>query len=85
MIVKEIIEFNGKKYDYTYSDSGKRIVRDGVTYDTATDPLGSGRPQTTGDPLRPFGKPGPELKKTVKEHFLGNVSSAASNREGPRV
>ena len=43
MIVKEIIEFNGKKYDYTYSDSGKRIVRDGVTYDTATDPLGSGR------------------------------------------
>ena len=49
MIIKEIIEFNGKKYDYTYSDSGKRIVRDGVVYDTATDPLDSGRVYTESD------------------------------------
>lgn len=43
MIVRETIEINGKQYDYTYSDSGKRISRDGVSYDTAIDPLNSGR------------------------------------------
>lgn len=49
MIIKEIIEINGKQYDYTYSDSGKRIVRDGVTYDTAIDPLNSGRQYVESD------------------------------------
>ena len=43
MIVRETIEINGKQYDYTYSDSGKRISRNGVSYDTAIDPLDSGR------------------------------------------
>ena len=43
MIVRETIEINGKQYDYTYSDSGKRISRDGVSYETAIDPLNSGR------------------------------------------
>jgi hypothetical protein len=43
MIIKEIIEINGNRYDHTYSDLGKRIVRDGVTYETAIDPLNSGR------------------------------------------
>ena len=46
MIIKEIIEINGKRYDHTYSDSGKRIVRDGVPYETAIDPLNSGREYT---------------------------------------
>lgn len=46
MICKEVIEINGKQYDYTYSDSGKRISRDGVSYDTAIDPLDSGRVYT---------------------------------------
>ena len=49
MIIKETIEINGEKYDYTYSDSGKRIVRDGVTYDTAIDPLNSGRQYVESD------------------------------------
>ena len=43
MIVRETIEINGKQYDYTYSDSGRRIYRDGVSYETAIDPLNSGR------------------------------------------
>ena len=43
MIIKETIEINGIQYDNTYSDSGKRIVRDGIAYDTAIDPLDSGR------------------------------------------
>ena len=43
MIVRETIEINGKQYDHTYSDSGRRIYRDGVSYETAIDPLNSGR------------------------------------------
>lgn len=49
MIIKEIIEINGKQYDYTYSNSGKRISRDGVSYDTAIDPLDSGRVYVESD------------------------------------
>lgn len=49
MIVRETIEINGKQYDYTYSDSGKRISRDGVIYDTAIDPLDSGRVYVESD------------------------------------
>lgn len=43
MICNEVIEINGKQYDHTYSDSGRRIYRDGVSYETAIDPLNSGR------------------------------------------
>ena len=43
MIVRETIEINGKQYDHTYSDSRRRIYRDGVSYETAIDPLNSGR------------------------------------------
>lgn len=43
MIIKATKEINGVKYDYTYSDSGMMIERDGERYSEAVDPLGSGR------------------------------------------
>ena len=43
MIVKTTIEINGIEYDYTYSDAGMMIERDGARYSEAIDPLGSGR------------------------------------------
>ena len=49
MIVRETIEINGKQYDHTYSDSGRRIYRDGVSYETAIDPLNSGRVYVESD------------------------------------
>ena len=39
----------GKEYDYTYSDEGRYVVRNGVEYDIAIDPLNSGRKYTEGD------------------------------------
>ena len=36
-------EINGVMYDYTYSDSGYMIERNGVRYSEAVDPLDSGR------------------------------------------
>lgn len=43
MIVKTTMETNNLKYDYTYSDAGMMIERDGARYAEAIDPLGSGR------------------------------------------
>lgn len=49
MIIKEIVEINGKEYERTYSDEGRYVVRDGVEYGEAIDPLNSGREYTEGD------------------------------------
>ena len=43
MIIQTTKEINGVLYDYTYSDSGNMIERDGVRYSEAVDPLDSGR------------------------------------------
>ena len=43
MIIHTTKEINGVVYDYTYSDSGFMIERDGVRYSEAVDPLDSGR------------------------------------------
>ena len=43
MIVKTTNEINGVVYDYTYSDAGMMIERNGARYSEALDPLNSGR------------------------------------------
>ena len=43
MIVKTTKEINGVIYDYTYSDIGMMIERNGAMYSEAVDPLNSGR------------------------------------------
>lgn len=43
MIVKTTKEINGVEYDYTYSDTGMMIERNGARYYEAIDPIGSGR------------------------------------------
>lgn len=49
MIVKTTKEINGIEYDYTYSDIGMMIERDGVRYNEAVDPADSGRIYTETD------------------------------------
>ena len=49
MIVQVKKEINGVMYDYTYSDSGYMIERDGVRYSEAVDPIDSGRVYTETD------------------------------------
>ena len=52
MIVKTTKEINGVVYDYTYSDAGMMIERNGARYSEAIDPLNSGREYTeTDDPI----------------------------------
>ena len=49
MIIQTTKEINGVMYDYSCSDSGFMIDRDGVRYFEAVDPLGSGRTYTETD------------------------------------
>ena len=51
MIIQTTKEINGAVYDYTYSDSGFMIERDGVRYSEAVDPLDSRRVYTETDEL----------------------------------
>lgn len=54
MIVKTTKEINGVVYDYTYSDKGMMIERDGVRYVEAVDPIGTDRQYSeTDEPLAP--------------------------------
>lgn len=49
MIVTETITVNDRLYQHTYSDKGFCVVRDGVQYDEAIDPIDSGRTYTETD------------------------------------
>ena len=43
MIKVETLVIDGKNYTRTYSDSGRRITRDGAVYDEAVDPAWANR------------------------------------------
>lgn len=48
-IKKEHFEINGRDFIRTVSDSGRYVVRDGVSYEEANDPAELGRTYTEGD------------------------------------
>lgn len=49
MIIQEHFDVNGRDFVRTYSDSGRYVVRDGVSYSEACDPAEFGRTYTEGD------------------------------------
>lgn len=51
MIIQTTKIINGIVYDYTYSDSGFMIERNGARYSEAVDPLNSERVYTETDEL----------------------------------
>ena len=68
MIVKTTKEINGIKYDYTYSDAGMMIERNGARYVEALDPIGSGREYNeTDEPVEPVNE------FITAEEFLAKV------------
>lgn len=42
-IITETVTINGKQFIHTYSDDGMTIIRDGVEYEEAYDPINTGR------------------------------------------
>ena len=72
MIVQTTKEINGAVYDYTYSDSGYMIERDGVRYSEAVDPLDFGRLYTETDELIDVGTKEESLEDyKAALHILG--------------
>lgn len=49
MIITETVTINGHQFLKTYSNDDRYVVRDGVAYDEAIDPLDSGRVYTEGE------------------------------------
>lgn len=49
MIIQERFAINGREFIRTYSDAGRYVVRDGVSYGEANDPAEFGRKYTEGD------------------------------------
>jgi hypothetical protein len=49
MIITTEKIIDGQKYRYTYSDEGRYVVRNGVAYGDALDPIDSGREYTEGE------------------------------------
>lgn len=53
MIRQEHFEINGRDFIRTTSDSGRYVVRDGISYSEACDPAEFGRVYTEGDLMPP--------------------------------
>lgn len=49
MIITETVTIRNRDFIRTYSDSNRYVVRDGVSYSEAIDPVDSGRIYTEGD------------------------------------
>lgn len=49
MIKTEIVTINELQLIYTYSDEGRYVVRDGISYEEAYDPIDSNRTYIEGD------------------------------------
>lgn len=46
MIITETVTINGRTFIHTYSDNSMKIIRDGIEYDEAYDPIDTGRVYT---------------------------------------
>ena len=51
MIRTESFTINDKQFIRTYSDAGRYVVRDGISYEEACDPAEFGRTYTEGDAI----------------------------------
>lgn len=49
MVIKETKIINGKEFTHTYSDTGMMIMRDGIRYAAAYDPIDTNRTYTETD------------------------------------
>lgn len=52
MIKVEQLVIDGRDFTYTYSDEGRYVVRDGISYAEAYDPAEFGRTYTEGEVIQ---------------------------------
>ena len=76
MIIIETVTINGKDYTRTYSDEGRYVVRDGVEYGEAIDPIGSGRAYYEGDVM-----PTDEGDEATEQDYLNALQELGVNTD----
>lgn len=60
MIIQEYFDINGKQFIRTYSDKDRYVVREGITYSEACDPIEFNRQYIEGDLI---------IKENEEENF----------------
>ena len=69
MIITENVTIKNREFVKTYSDAGYYIARDGVEYEEAYDPAGSGRTYTETD------------HKIQEDEYLDDLIAEVRNNE----
>lgn len=70
MIVTEIVTINGNNFIRTYSDDNRYVVRDGVSYSEAVDPIDTNRTYTEGDIMETYDDHMQEVDPEIEEKAL---------------
>lgn len=70
MIVQEHFDVNGRDFIRTVSDSGRYVVRDGVSYSEACDPAELGRTYTEGELIPPEDQDTEELTDKAEAYDI---------------
>ena len=75
MIIQETLIIKNKEFVKTYSDENRYVVRDGISYDAAIDPVGTNRVYSEGDIIEEVSQELPELTEfEALEILLGGAS-----------
>ena len=73
MIITENVTIRNRDFVRTYSDENRYVVRDGVSYSEAIDPIGTNRVYTEGEimPEEPTGMTEVEAKAKAYDILVG--------------
>lgn len=70
MIITEKVTIRNRDFIRTTSDEGRYVVRDGVSYSEAIDPIGTGRKYTEGDIMPPENTGLTEMEAKAKAYDI---------------
>lgn len=70
MIITENVTIRDREFIRTYSDEGRYVVRDGVSYSEAIDPIGTGRVYTEGEIMPPDDNNMTEVEAKAKAYDI---------------
>ena len=80
MIITELVTINDRQLTYTYSDSGRYVVRNGISYINAYDPAELNRTYTEGDEI-----PSDESEETAQELLSILLGGENNDQQSSRV
>ena len=77
MIIQERFTINGREFIRTYSDSGRYVVREGVSYGEANDPAEFNRQYSEGELLPPEEQPDRTEEAEALTRYANELTGAS--------